>query len=244
MHDGMELVFVHRGDVPLAFENRYLQLSEGQTALYWAAIPRVILRPCDSVCSFVEIPLDRFLAWHLPEALATRLLGGDPLGGLEGDVESMAVLKWEDDLASDDPYVRRAAELEIQACVLRLARKSAVMTAVGFEPTVWRQAVAFILGHLEEELTVQRIADAIGRHPSHAMRLFRKQTGFTLNAFILRHRLARAKRLLIGTRLSVGEVALRSGFGSERRFFEVFRQAEGCPPGVYRRRHSLSGGET
>lgn len=236
LHDGMELILIHQGMAPLAFEAQTRALQPGQSALSWAAVPRVILTPCDAVCTVVTIPLERFLAWRLPEAVVSQLLAGDARVGLVGDVEDMAVLKWEDDLATSDPYVRRAAELEIQACVLRLARTSSAPADLGVQPAVWRQAVAFILNHLDEDLSVERVAEAVGRHPSHAMRLFRQQTGFTLGEFIRRHRLARAKRLLIGTRLPVSAIVAAVGFGSERRFFEAFHASVGCSPGVYRRR--------
>lgn len=234
LSDGMRLIIVHRGQASLAFESGRLDLEESHIVLFWASIPRLLLTQAPALVTSVHLPLDRFLGWRLPEDLSMRLLEGHPSRGLAGDVEGMAALKWEDDLAANDPFVRRAAELEIQACVLRMARKSALLQPMASEQADWRRAAAYILAHLEEDLSVARIAQEMGRHPSHAMRLFKAQTGFTLNEFILQHRLARAKRLLLEGSLSVGEAAMRAGFGSERRFFEAFKAAEGCSPRVYR----------
>lgn len=237
LHDGMELVYIHKGLLAVSLEARLLEVREGELALFWAAIPRVQTGTDSPVATVVEIPLERFMGWRLPGALNQRLLGGRPSWGLAGDVQGMAALKWEDDLASEDHFVRRAAELEVQAAVLRMARQSAEWSGAAGAVEPWRRGVEFILSRLDQELSAESVAREIGLHPTHAMRVFRQRTGFTIGGFVLRHRLARAKRLLLTTGLSVGEVGMASGFGSERRFFEAFRESEGCTPGAYCKKH-------
>lgn len=64
---------------------------------------------------------------------------------------------------------------------------------------------------------------------------FKKATGRTLKQEIVRVRLAHARALLLTTRLTVADVASRSGFGSAQRFHETFLATEGVSPGIYRR---------
>jgi transcriptional regulator GlxA family with amidase domain len=64
---------------------------------------------------------------------------------------------------------------------------------------------------------------------------FKKATGRTLRAEIVRVRLAHARALLRTTNLTVGDVAAECGFGSAQRFHEAFRETEGVSPGRYRR---------
>jgi LacI family transcriptional regulator len=64
---------------------------------------------------------------------------------------------------------------------------------------------------------------------------FKKATGRTLKQEIVRVRLAHARALLRTSRLTVADIASRSGFGSAQRFHETFLAAEGVSPGSYRR---------
>lgn len=236
-HDGLEWLFVHRGPVVLAQEDRRAELGDEQIALFWAALPRRCLEPGGAVATRVEIPLERAFAWGLPEALVRRLLHGEIVFGLAGDVEGTVAMKWEDDLESDDRHIVRAASLEIEAAVLRLARRSTVLAAPTIESTAVQRAVSAILGRLAEPLGVAEVAREMGLHPSHAMRQFRRATGASIRVFIERHRLARVKRLLIESAMPVSQVAAESGFASERRFFAVFRRETGTTPSAYRRLH-------
>jgi transcriptional regulator GlxA family with amidase domain len=51
---------------------------------------------------------------------------------------------------------------------------------------------------------------------------------------MVRVRLARARALLRGSRLTIAGVAAESGFGSVQRFHRVFRKEVGTSPGGYR----------
>ena len=58
-----------------------------------------------------------------------------------------------------------------------------------------------------------------------------------------RKRLALAKQLLLGTSLSISEIARMAGYGTTKYFTELFRKREGMTPGKYRERamrHLLS----
>lgn len=58
--------------------------------------------------------------------------------------------------------------------------------------------------------------------------------GVTLRQFLRAKQLAYAERLLRSTPLTVEEIALRSGFGSEATFYRCFREAYGMSPGSFR----------
>jgi AraC family transcriptional regulator, melibiose operon regulatory protein len=217
-----------------------LDMGEGMAVLYWASQPRLLASPTEAICTMASIPLERFLRWKLPIGLRSRLLAGRPAFGIAGDWQGMSILRWEEDLESPDPFIARAAELEIQAAVFRMARQDAPFSLPRGEESDWRRAAAWLLSHLDQPVGVSEIAKAVGRHPSHLMRAFKRGTGMTIGSFVLMHRVARAKRLLIETDLSSSQVGLESGFGSERRFFEAFRESTGTSPGAYRRQRGSS----
>src|SRR5690606_30226457 len=106
-----------------------------------------------------------------------------------------------------------------------------------------KKAVQYVEEHFPGPLTLRRVADAVHLNASYFSVLFKKETGMTFSEFLTRKRLALAKQLLLGTSLSIKEIARMSGYRTPKYFAEVFRHREGVTPGRYRQRamrHLLS----
>ena len=77
---------------------------------------------------------------------------------------------------------------------------------------------------------VEVLADRLGVGTRHLSRLFRKHLGASPTQVAKTARVQRAKRLLDETNLLMAEIAMRSGFGSLRRFNAVFAEVYKRPP--------------
>ena len=75
---------------------------------------------------------------------------------------------------------------------------------------------------------------ASGLSPSRLQALFREVTGFPPLDYLRRLRVEEARRLLADRRLSVKEVAARTGFRDTSHFSKVFRRVDGLAPAHYR----------
>ncbi len=84
--------------------------------------------------------------------------------------------------------------------------------------------------------SVEALAARVGVGARHLCRLFERHVGASPAQVARTARVQRAKRLLDGTDLPMAEVALRSGFGSLRRFNAVFAEVYRRPPTAVRRR--------
>ncbi len=82
--------------------------------------------------------------------------------------------------------------------------------------------------------SVDALAERLGVGARHLARLFRRHVGATPLQTARTVRIQRAKRLLHDTDLPVAEIALRSGFRSQRRFHAAFRDLYGRPPTRFR----------
>lgn len=85
--------------------------------------------------------------------------------------------------------------------------------------------------------SLRAIADAVGLHPAHVARHFRRQVGVTVGEFGRRVRLTRAARALASEPASsLAGVALDHGFADQAHFTRCFKAAHGCTPREFRRR--------
>lgn len=78
------------------------------------------------------------------------------------------------------------------------------------------------------------VADECGLSPSHLRRLFKRETGQTLQEFLAVRRIERACALLLQTDLPLKAISYRLGFKHCSAFAATFRAAIGETPGKYR----------
>ena len=83
-------------------------------------------------------------------------------------------------------------------------------------------------------LSLRDMADIAYLSPFHFARVFKEVTGVPPGEFSAALRLEKAKRLLLTTDLSVGEVCLEVGYGSLGTFTSRFARLVGLPPGQMR----------
>jgi AraC family transcriptional regulator len=87
---------------------------------------------------------------------------------------------------------------------------------------------------LEDDLSLDEMAQSVGLSTAHFARMFRKSTGETPHQFVLRQRLERAKAMLRAPDARVLDVAVACGFKTQQHFAQVFRDLWGVSPTEYR----------
>ena len=96
-------------------------------------------------------------------------------------------------------------------------------------------AIDYIQTHLEETLTVKKLAGRAAHSTDYFSRLFIENTGQRPLSFIQSKRIERAQLLLSSTNLPFNQIAQMTGFVSVSYFSRVFRQVTGQTPGTYKR---------
>ncbi|MCF7817513.1 MAG: DNA-binding transcriptional regulator [Kiritimatiellales bacterium] len=97
-------------------------------------------------------------------------------------------------------------------------------------------AVRFIEEHACENITVDTVAGHAFLSRSVLQRRFKAAFGQTVHERILQERIKLARRLLVGTTLSVAEVAEKSGFTHQEYMGVVFRRHLKTSPAQYRKK--------
>lgn len=94
---------------------------------------------------------------------------------------------------------------------------------------------------LERPLRVADMAQAVGLSLFHFSREFRRVTGTSPYAYILRRRMARSALLLAGSEMPILEIARTVGFKTHAHFSATFHKMIGMSPHAYRVRYSSTG---
>lgn len=97
-------------------------------------------------------------------------------------------------------------------------------------------AVEAMMNRYDEPLTMTSLARAVHLSISQFERRFVKHFGTTPLRYLSRVRVAAAGQLLVGTKLPLSEIALRTGFCDQSHFSHQFLRHTGLSPGRYRTR--------
>jgi AraC family transcriptional regulator len=97
-----------------------------------------------------------------------------------------------------------------------------------------RRIKEFVRARMEDELSLDDMAQSVDLSTAHFARMFRKSTGETPHQFVLRQRIERAKAMLRAPDGRVLDVAVACGFKTQQHFAQVFRNVCGQSPTKYR----------
>lgn len=99
-----------------------------------------------------------------------------------------------------------------------------------------KNAVHYILwNYPKKDLDIQMLSEHVDLSPNYLCSLFKKQTGSTINDFIVKVRLDKARVLLEKTNLKLYEITERVGLQDANYFSSLFKAEYGMSPSVYRR---------
>ncbi|MGY1672584.1 helix-turn-helix domain-containing protein [Geodermatophilus sp. SYSU D00710] len=249
-HDDVELALAVGGWVEHEHAGRRVRVPDGTLVVAWGALPHRVSAAGDGAAvRWLTVPLADALEWDVEGRLTAALLRGERrvLPGRSDDAARFA--GWAADLAGGVPAEARAARLEVRALLERLsvldpgpdpAQDEDPAEDEGPAPDRHARRVAqmaaFVAARFREPIGVAEVAAAAHLHPATATAAFRAVTGTTPAAFLLRCRLAEARRLLLVTTADVDAVARRAGFGSTSSFYAAFTREVGEPPAAWRRR--------
>lgn len=102
-----------------------------------------------------------------------------------------------------------------------------------------RRAEEHLAAHSVEYVDLEALAKRLGVGYSYFRRVFREQTGLSPWQYILRCRLARARRLLGSGNETLAAVAETCGFGSAFHLSAAFKKNHGISPDTWRKKITL-----
>lgn len=197
----------------------------------WSGMPRVLV-----------IALDRaFLEPIIEEAFPSHHMPFEPVIGVQDpDIASIAE-GWRKELSEGGPGGRLYAESLATVTALHVYRtyseRSAHFPSIkgGLSPVRLNRVVDYMNAHLDEEISLRKLARVAQASPGHFGEQFKVSTGKTPFRFLLERRIGRAKELLLSRNMTLAEVALEVGFANQSHFTVNFRKLTGQTPARFRK---------
>lgn len=97
-----------------------------------------------------------------------------------------------------------------------------------------RETFHFITENYHQPIALSDVAQAVGYSPAYLTHLMGRQTGQTVQQWIIQHRMAAACSLLLETDQPVEKIAVQVGYRHPVHFFRQFRRLHGTTPQAWR----------
>jgi len=102
-----------------------------------------------------------------------------------------------------------------------------------------KEVFDYIEGHYHEGITLSDVAEAVGYSSAYLTNQVAKQTGNTVNGWIVKRRMAAARPLLKNTNQTIEEIATKLGYQNPCHFSRQFRQHHNLSPSNWRKQHQF-----
>ncbi|KKB09934.1 helix-turn-helix domain-containing protein [Devosia chinhatensis] len=249
-HGHIEFNWLTQGRMDYVFDGGGVSVGPNRLIAFWAGIPHQTVN-LDAVGEGrqlnIYLPMDSFLEMSQLGRLTETLMGGGVIQLSPECVGLETLERWHADYRSGNSLRTDLARTEIGSMFRRAAiigwetllpawlEKSGTRTRSATPVRYVVRMVRHIVENIADPLTAQDIAEVVDLHPNYAADLFSKVMHISIQKFVVRMRLIRARSLLFDGNQSVANIAFQAGFGSQTQFYDHFRRAYGMTPNQMRR---------
>jgi AraC-like DNA-binding protein len=227
-----ELILIRRGRLGLAVEDRVHDLGPGDALVIPAGLRHGGTSPYPEDLEFF------WLHFTIPEPIPPgqpRLILAERLRPSRPEVMEAYLRRFLDDQEARRPY-QAGSDALVALILAEAARTVEVVDDPG--NVLAQRACQWMMINHHRRISTRDVAAALGCHPDHLGRVFRRVVGRTVIDELLRMRLQDAERLLLETCDTLAVIARIVGFSEAGYLRRVFRRHFGMPPDTYRQRHA------
>lgn len=102
------------------------------------------------------------------------------------------------------------------------------------------QIKEYVEKHYQEyDLSINRMAEELHFTPAYLCRIFKKEMGCTINAYVVDFRILKAKKLLKQQNIKLYEVSEKVGYADQNYFSRQFKKLEGMTPSEFKEKYFI-----
>lgn len=202
-------------------------------------LPRTLV---DREVGLIELFLDPLiLSRNLVDISSSQTLELVPVMNLQDPLIQQMGLALKDELEMGGVDSRLYAESMATALSAHLLRRYSTCRhriqnyTEGLSQSQLKTVIVYIHEHLDQDLSLTKLAELVQISPYYFARLFKQSTGLASHQYIIRCRIEKAKKLLSQTQLPLIEICYQVGFQNQSHFTRVFRRHTQLTPKTYRK---------
>lgn len=146
--------------------------------------------------------------------------------------------EWKHYDAHSELILKGLLNMLIITCMRTRVTGSNSMLMVETQHRYISEAIKYIKMHLSEKPSLEQTASYLNISASYLSKLFVAKLHTPYSTFVLTEQIAFARKLLAGTKLSMTEIALQSGFSSSSYFSDSFKRINGTSPLQFRKQQN------
>ncbi len=97
------------------------------------------------------------------------------------------------------------------------------------------QCIRYMKEHLDEDLSLQRVAEQVHLHPNYLSSLIKEKAGVSYSSMLLKFRMEHAEKLLLESNTKIQVIAANCGFRDSGYFIKVFKKEYNKTPDNFRK---------
>lgn len=249
-HEYYEFYFFLGGDVSITIKNQNYVLEKGDMILLPPGVKHYI------TIHDPDLPYQRFVFWFTPEfAKELQQVSEDYIYLLKHSKENRQYIYHFDTitfntiqsklfLLSDEihfDHFGKAVKLSlaVKDLILHLSRVVYEMIhpqVAKEQHGLFEKVIDYINEHLEEDLSLERLAKMFFANKYHIAHLFKEKYGIPLHQYVIKKRLALCKDALLNNE-EITEICLLCGFSDYSSFYRAFKKEYGLSPKQYKSQH-------
>lgn len=246
-HDYYEFYFFLEGDTGMQIGSRIHPLRFGDILLVPPGIPHC------AVIRSTRIPYRRFVFWITPDYVRHLTELSPDFGYLTQFVQTRQHYLFHTDrivfnavqskltrLIEEMKADRFGKEAQISICVSdlllhlnRLVYRQNHPKPSHEENSLYQRLLSYIEEHLDEELSLDRLAEEFFVSKYHIAHVFKANLGISTHQYITKKRLALCREAIWG-KMSIGEACRTFGFRDYSSFYHAFKKEYGISPSDFR----------
>jgi AraC-like DNA-binding protein len=241
-HHQFEVNYLLKGSVSYLYTGQLLKLKEKSFNLMWAGLPHQLIEMSeDTMMIWIILPMDLFLNSGYSSAFVGKLLQGEIFQN-QLDTDQLQLTRWYNEYLIK-PDSREILLKEIECRIRRLEESNqAIKPAKNFFPKKSLEKISVVCRYISEnfdkEIKIEELASQVKLHPNYLMNLFKNETGYSINYYVTRLRVAKAQTLLVTTNEKITNILYQCGFQSPSRFYEAFHEITGLTPRDFKIKNS------
>lgn len=117
----------------------------------------------------------------------------------------------------------------------RIAQSLEDKKSLKYEELIAKIEYTIQTDYSNQDISIDSIARALKMSVPHLCRIYKQHTLCTIQQKITEARMNKARELLVGTEVSIVDIAERTGFSNSNYFFKAFKASNGVTPNEYRK---------